>query len=415
MGTEQRKGPERGRAVPRAIAMVLAGGQGQRLYPLTIRRAKPALRFGGIYRMIDFTLSNCVNSGIRRIYVLAQYAATSLLRHIRRGWVHLLPDALDEYIEVLPPQRIYGDRWYAGTADAIYQNLMVLQRERPDIVLLLSGDHAYKMDYRPMVAYHLDKGAALTIASLAVPVDKARQLGVMTIDEDGRVVEFVEKPPDPKPIPGRPDQCMINMGVYVWDTRVLAQRVAKDATSPTSHDFGKDIIPAMVAEGEPVYAYEFTDPSTGQPAYWRDIGTLENYWESHMDLVAVIPELDLYDDAWPVYTAREHYPPAKTVLGDKTVLEDTLISQGCIVSGARVVRSVLSPCVRIEEGADVEESILLDGVVVGRGARVRRCIIDEELRIPDGYEIGIDAEKDSRRFYVSPGGITVAPVGAVFE
>jgi len=402
-------------ALRRGLVMVLAGGQGQRLYPLTMRRAKPALRFGGAYRIVDFTLSNCVNSGLRRIYVLAQFAATSLMRHLRRGWVHLLADDLGEHIEVLPPQYMSGDRWYAGTADAVFQNLRVLQDERPALVVLLSGDHAYKMDYRRMIAYHLAKGASLTMAALAVPREKARQLGVMGVDESGRVVEFAEKPPEPKPIPGRPDEAMSNMGVYVWDTRALAERLTQDAKQHGEHDFGRNIIPAMVKEGDRVYAYEFVDPKTGRPGYWRDIGTLESYWESHMDLVTVVPELDLYDQEWPLYTARGHYPPAKTVLGSQTRLVDSLVCEGCVVSGARVERSVLSPGVRVQEGAEVVESILLDGAVVGPGARLRRVVVDEHLQVPAGYQMGLDREKDERRFVVSPEGITVAPTGVVFH
>lgn len=402
-------------ALKRSIVMVLAGGQGQRLFPLTMRRAKPALRFGGAYRMIDFTLSNCVNSGLRRIYVLAQFAATSLMRHLRRGWVHLLADDLGEHIEVLPPQYMSGDRWYAGTADAVFQNLRVLQDERPALVVLLSGDHAYKMDYRRMIAYHLAKSASLTMAALAVPREKACQLGVMGVDASGRVVEFAEKPSDPKPAPGRPDEAMSNMGVYVWDTRVLAEYLTQDAKQQTEHDFGRNIIPAMVQEGERVYAYEFVDPRANRPAYWRDIGTLENYWESHMDLVALVPELDLYDQDWPLYTARGHYPPAKTVLGSQTHLADSLLCEGCVVSGARVERSVLSPGVRVHEGAEVVESILMDEVVVGPSARVRRAVLDEHLQVPADCEIGLDRDKDERRFVVSPGGVTVAPAGVVFH
>ncbi|MCD6351140.1 MAG: glucose-1-phosphate adenylyltransferase [Armatimonadetes bacterium] len=398
-----------------AIVMVLAGGQGQRLYPLTVRRAKPALRFGGAYRMIDFTLSNCLNSGLRRIYVLAQYAATSLMRHLRRGWTPLLSDALGEYIEVLPPQQVSSDRWYAGTADAVYQNLRLLQEERPEVVVLLSGDHAYKMDYRRMLEFHVEREAALTIAALAVPVEKARQLGVMGIDEDGRVVDFAEKPAEPRTIPGRPDQALSNMGVYIWDTRTLAEWIARDARQESEHDFGKNLLPAMVEAREAVYAYEFLDPRTGGPAYWRDIGTLQNYWESHMDLVRVVPEFDLYDPNWPIYTARDHYPPAKTVLGDRSQVVDSLLCEGCIVSGARVERSVLSPGVKVAEGAEVTESILFDRVEVGPGARLHRVIVDEGLRVPAGYQIGLSREEDERRFVVSPEGLTVVPQGAVFH
>ncbi|MBC7286701.1 MAG: glucose-1-phosphate adenylyltransferase [Armatimonadetes bacterium] len=395
--------------------MVLAGGQGQRLYPLTKRCAKPALRFGGAYRIIDFTLSNCINSGVRRIYVLAQYASTSLIRHIRQGWAPLLADALGEFIEVVPPQRMATDQWYAGTADAIYQNLIILQEEQPEVVLLLSGDHAYKMDYRLMLQYHFEKEAVLTIACQPTPVAKAKHLGVMQVDENGQVTRFLEKPAEPPEMPSKPGYSLVNMGVYVWSTRTLARYVAKDATQPTSHDFGRDIIPAMVENGERVFAYPFVKQDTGEPAYWRDIGTLENFWESHMDLVATVPELDLYDETWPLYTARGHFPPAKTALGESSRLIDSLICDGCVVSGGTVIRSVLAPCVRVEEGAEVVESVLFDGVVVGRNVRVWRAIIDEGHQIPEGFTIGIDKEADRRRFVVSEGGLTIVPAGAVLR
>lgn len=414
MGLQGQEMPD-ATALAKCLVMVMAGGEGQRLYPLTKRRAKPAVRFAGAYRIIDFTLSNCINSGLRRIHLLAQYASTSLLSHVRRGCGRLLSEELGEGLEVLPPQRMAGDRWYAGTADAVFQNLYVLQQQRPDLVVLLSGDHAYKMDYRPMIAYHLAKKAALTISALAVPKQEAQHLGVLTTDADGRVVDFQEKPAQPKTIPGRPEESLVNMGVYVWDTRALAQEVSRDATQDSSHDFGRDIIPAMVQRGEAVYAYEFVDPRTGEPAYWRDIGTIESYWESHMDLLAVTPRLDLYDQTWPLYTARGRYPPAKTVLGRQAVVSDSLLSEGCVVSGAQVERSILSPGVRVGEGAEVVESIIFDDVEIGPRARIYRAIIDEQTRIPEGYAIGHDPVQDARRFVVLASGITVVPVGAVFD
>lgn len=402
-------------ALSRCLVMVMAGGEGQRLYPLTKRRAKPAVRFGGAYRIIDFTLSNCINSGLRRIYLLAQYASTSLLGHLRRGCARLLSEELGEGLEILPPQRMASDRWYAGTADAVFQNLYVLQQERPDLVVLLSGDHAYKMDYRPMIAYHLSKGAALTIAALSVPKHEGRNFGVLTTDAEGKVVDFQEKPADPQPLADRPEECLVNMGVYVWNTRALAHEVSRDATQGSSHDFGKDIIPAMVKRGEAVYAYEFVDQRTGRPAYWRDIGTIESYWESHMDLLAANPKLDLHDQSWPLYTARGHYPPAKTVLGRKAVVSDSLLCEGCVVAGGYVERSVLSPGVQVGEGAEVVESIIFDDVRIGAGARIYRTIIDERLQIPDGYTIGHDRAQDAKRFVTTPSGITIVPVGAVFD
>lgn len=399
----------------KVLAMVLAGGEGQRLYPLTRRRAKPAVRFGGSYRMIDFTLSNCVNSGCRRIYLLTQFAASSLHRHVRRGWIPLLSDELGEFLELVPAQRMAGDRWYAGTADAIYQNLFILQEERPERVLILSGDHAYKMDYGPMMAAHVERGAVLTIASLTLPREECCGLGVLEVDEEWRVVGFQEKPRDPKPVPGDPSRSLVSMGVYVWDTRELVRRVADDATRDTSHDFGKDVIPAMVSEGCAVYAYHFDRGPGGASGYWRDIGTLDAYWEANMELVAVVPELNLYDRDWPIYGYRPPSPPAKTVHGGMTSVEDSLLSPGCIVSGARVRRSVLSPDVFVHRGAEVSESVVLDGVTIGQGARVHRAILDEGVVIPDGFEVGVDRASDERRFIVTTGGVVVVPSGVPLQ
>jgi glucose-1-phosphate adenylyltransferase len=398
-----------------AVAMILAGGEGQRLYPLTRLRAKPAVRFGGSYRMIDFTLSNCVNSGCRRIYMLTQYAASSLHRHVRRGWVPMLSDELGEYLELVPAQRMAGDRWYAGTADAIYQNLFILQDERPGLVLILSGDHAYKMDYGVMVAEHREKGAVLTIASLLLPREECRSLGVLEVNEDWRVIGFEEKPSDPRPVPGDPDHSLVSMGVYVWNTRELVRRVADDATRDTSHDFGKDLIPSMVAEGCAVYAHHFDRGPGGASGYWRDIGTLDAYWSANMELVTVVPELNLYDRDWPIYGYRPPSPPAKTVHGDLTSVEDSLLSPGCIVSGARVRRSVLSPDVFVHRGAEVSDSVLLDGVQIGHGARVSRAIVDEGAVIPDGFVIGVDRATDERRFIVTDGGVVVVPAGVPLQ
>ena len=395
------------------LAMVLAGGEGQRLYPLTRRRAKPAVRFGGDYRMIDFTLSNCVNSGFRRLFLLTQFAASSLHRHIRQGWIPLLSDAVGEFVETVPAQRMAGDRWYAGTADAIYQNLFILQDERPPLVLVLSGDHAYKMDYRPMVAEHLAQDAVLTIACLKLPRAECSAFGVLQVDEQWRVTGFQEKPADPMPVPGDPESSLVSMGVYVWRTEELARRVADDATRNSSHDFGKDIIPAMVADGATVLAYPFAEAPGGGKAYWRDIGTLDAYWQANMDLVNVVPELDLYDQNWPIYTARAHYPPAKTVHGDLAAVTDSLMASGCIISGAHVHQSVLSPIVYVHRGADVSESILLDGVEIGRDARLRRAVVDEGVQIPDGFSVGYDRAEDEKRFLVTEGGVTIVPQGVI--
>ncbi len=394
-----------------ALVMILAGGEGQRLHPLTRRRAKPAVRFGGHYRIIDFTLSSCINSGYRRMYLLTQFAASSLHRHVRRGWSPMLCDELGEYIETVPAQRMAGDRWYAGTADAIFQNLFLLQEERPALVLILSGDHAYRMDYRPMVAQHLSRGAVLTIACLRVPRAECTQLGVLEVDEQWRVTGFEEKPEDPTPMPGDPDHALISMGVYVWRTEELVRRVADDATRVSSHDFGKDVIPQMVAQGCAVYGHQFTSAESGQEAYWRDIGTLDAYWRANMDLVSVVPELDLYDPAWPLYGDLGQYPPAKTVHADLVRVTDSLLSPGCIISGGRVHRSILSPEVYVHRHAEVTESILMDGAEIGRGARLQRVIVDEGVRIPDGFAIGLDRGEDEKRFVVTEGGATIVPQG----
>lgn len=397
-----------------SLVMILAGGEGQRLYPLTRTRAKPAVRFGGGYRIIDFTLSNCVNSGLRRIYLMTQYAATSLQRHLRTAWAPMLAEELGEFIEMLPPQRLFADRWYAGTADAVFQNLMVLQEERPPRVFLLSGDHIYKMDYADMLTRHEAAGAELTVACVPRPRAEARHFGIVQVDDQGRIVGFQEKPADPPPMPGNPDMSLVSMGVYLWNTETLARRVASDATQQGSHDFGKDILPRMVEAGEPVYAYAFQNPD-GAPAYWRDIGTLDGYWESTLDLVGPLPQLDLYDPGWPVYGSRRRRPPAKIVSGDHLAVVDSLLAPGCIVSGATVKSSVLSPGVVVEQGAHVAASIVMDDAIIGAGATVHRAILDEGVRVPPGYEIGVDPRHDKRHFVVTDSGIVVVPAGAMLD
>lgn len=397
--------------------MVLAGGEGQRLHPLTSGRAKPGVRFGGTYRMIDFTLSNCINSGMRRIHLLTQYASTSLSRHVRRTWASRLSDDMDEFVDFVPPQRLFADRWYAGTADAIFQNLFILQEERPDAVVLLSGDHAYKMDYASMLDFHNESGADLTISCLTVPRRSASQLGVMAVDEQARVTGFLEKPADPPGMPGNPDMSLANMGVYIWRTAALVEAISIDSRTNSSHDFGRDIIPAMLRANKSLYAYEFR-PAGGSPhPYWRDIGTLESYWQAHMDLVAPVPELDLYDETWPTFTYKPPLPPAKIVCGEnfrQAVATDSLLSAGVIICGADVERSVLSPGVRVEPLAQVSECILMDDVFVGKGASLRRCIVDEGVVIPPGYRIGHDSDEDARKFVVCSG-ITVVPKRVVLD
>ncbi len=398
------------------MAMILAGGKGQRLYPLTRWRAKPAIRFAASYRMVDFTLSNCVNSHLKRVHLLTQYAATSLHRHIQWGWASMFVGELGEFIDTVPPQKVFADRWYADTADAIYQNLFILQEERPALVFVLSGDHAYKMDYRPMLTTHLDRAAQLTIACLKLPREQCQQLGVVTTDESGRIIGFDEKPAVPQPVPDNADYSLASMGVYLWNSEDLARQVAQDATSGSSHDFGQDVVPRMIEQGLAVYAYDFRDPTTDQPGYWRDIGTLDSYWQSNMDLTTVLPEFNLYDHQWPIYTYYSQRPPAKTSSSQAdALLKDCLVSAGCIISGAEAHRSLLSPGVRLEEEAQITESILMDDVRIGAGARLNRVIVDEGVTVPPGSTIGLDRDQDAKRFVVTDSGITVVPTGAVFD
>ncbi len=404
------------------LCVLMAGGKGERLYPLTKDRAKPSVRFGGIYRIIDFTLSNCLNSDIRKIYVLTQYRSVSLDRHIRLGW-NLFSHELDEFIECIPPQQRHVDRWYRGTADSIYQNIHILQRERPKRVLVLSGDHIYKMDYNKMLEFHLEKDAELTVAGVEVDRDEASAFGVMGVDETYRIKTWDEKPQDPKPVPGKPDKSFVSMGVYIFDTETLVRNVIADAKDVgSSHDFGKDIVPSMI-DSHKVYVHNFKEPLREDSHYWRDVGTLDAYWEANMDLTKVTPQLNLYEEQWPVRTSQRQIPPAKFVFAGgqgeekdrKGLALDSIISGGCVVSGGRVQNSVLSYNVRVNSYASVENSVLLEGVSVGRGARIRNAIIDENVTIPEGFEMGLDSDKDSGIFLITKGGVVVAPKGIVLE
>ena len=394
----------------KVLAMILAGGRGERLYPLTRDRAKPAVPFGAIYRIIDFTLSNCLNSGIRRIYALTQYKSTSLQRHIQLGW-NILSAPLGEFIEALPAQQRIDEHWYQGTADAIFQNINILQMERPDLVLILSGDHIYKMDYRKMIASHLERGVDLTVAAIRMDRKFSREFGVIEIDKDWRIVGFQEKPEEPKTIPGDRGGILASMGIYVFNTEVLARRLIEDARSNSDHDFGKDLIPMMI-EKDQVIALDFRQGDCGDTGYWRDVGTIDAYYEANMDLVSVTPQLNLYDPQWPIFTYHAPYPPAKTVHAEKgrmgTVI-NSLISDGCIISGGSVKRSILSPRVMIHSYSEVEDSILLEGVDVGRHAKIQRAIIDKEVQIPSGMEIGYNLDEDAKRFTVTGSGIVVIP------
>jgi len=398
----------------RVVTLVLAGGKGTRLEPLTRDRAKPAVPFGGAYRIIDFALSNCINSGLRRILVMTQYKAASLDRHLNLGWRFLCRE-LDEYIDVLPPQQRIDEKWYQGTADAVYQNIYTIESCRPDVILILSGDHIYKMDYSEMIQQHISSGAEATVACIPVPIVEGREFGVMQIDDSRKIVEFAEKPAEPKSMPGDESRCLASMGIYVFNARTLFEELVRDATEPgTSHDFGKNIIPRMIESGS-VRAYPFQDRNTGTRGYWRDVGTLDAFYEAHMDLVSVSPELNLYDKDWEIRTFHPNFPPPKFVFSQTEGEEprvgeahDSLVCNGTIVSGGRVSQSVISQDVRINSWATVEESILFEGVEVGRHAKIRRAIIDKRVEIPEGAEIGFDHEADrARGFTVSEGGVTV--------
>ena len=400
-----------------AVAVLLAGGAGERLFPLTRDRAKPAVSFGGPYRIIDFTLSNCINSGIRRILIATQYKAQSLNRHIRLGW-SVTNAELGEYVEILPPQMRVGERWYEGTADAVYQNLYLLEREPPRWVVILSGDHIYKMDYGKMLEAHVELGAAVSVAALEVPLAQSRRFGVLETEADGRVVDFHEKPAHPRPSPRSDDQCFASMGVYIFDWEVLHRALLADAETRSSHDFGRDILPGLVRSGEPVFAYSFWDENRKEAKYWRDVGTIDAYYEASMDLIQVEPVFNLYDPSWPMRTYQPQFPPAKFVFSDpdrRGEATDSIVSAGCVVSGGRVERSVLSPGVRVNSYSEVQDSILLRGARIGRHARVKRAIIDRDVEVPRGALIGYDLDEDRRRHTVSAGGIVVVTPGEDFR
>jgi glucose-1-phosphate adenylyltransferase len=395
------------------VALLLAGGAGERLYPLTRNRAKPAVSFGGAYRIIDFTLSNCVNSGLRKIFIATQYKAQSLNRHIRMGWSVANPE-LGEFVEILPPQKRVGEHWYLGTADAVYQNLYSIEREGPRWVIVLSGDHIYKMDYGKMLDVHIARGASVTVGAIEVPVVESRRFGILEVDEDNRVTGFLEKPPTARPVPWNPDFCLGSMGVYIFDFEGLVRALLKDAEDVSSHDFGRDIIPKLVAGGERVYAHHFWDENKKASQYWRDVGTLDAYYEASMDLVSVDPVFNLYDPDWPLRTYQPQYPPAKFVFdedGRRGSATQSLVSMGCIVSGSQVTRSILSPGTRVHSYCEIEDSILMPDSTIHRYARIRRAIVDRNVEIPRGAVIGYDPQEDRRRHTVSEGGVVVVTPG----
>ncbi len=397
------------------LTMILAGGRGERLFPLTQHRAKPAVPFGGKYRIIDFTLSNCLNSGLRKIAVLIQYKSHSLDRHIRSGWNVLNPE-LGEFIASIPPQQRISEDWYRGTADAVYQNLFLIESEQPTYVLILAGDHIYKMNYAEMYDFLHAKQADAVVGAIETPLADAGRFGVIGVDEDHRIVRFDEKPEHPMAIPGDPHHAFVSMGIYLFRTDALRESLLRDAQADSVHDFGRNIIPRMIQERR-VYAFKFQDENKKAVKYWRDIGTLDAYWEANMDLVAVDPLFNLYDQGWPIRTYQGQFPPAKFVFaqdyqgGRMGVALDSVVCGGCIISGGRVQNSVLSPHVVVQDHADVRESILMENVTIGEHCRIKRAIIDKDVSLPPGTVIGYDLEADRQRFTVSDSGLVVISKG----
>jgi len=396
---------------------VMAGGKGERLHPLTRDRAKPAVPFGGVYRIIDFTLSNCINSGIRRINILTQYKSISLDRHLKMGW-NIFNSELGERIDVLPAQQRVGAHWYRGTADAIYQNIYSIERENPDHVLILAGDHVYKMDYFRMLKCHVQQQAEVTVGVVPVPAADSVHFGILELDERQRIVGFEEKPVKPRTPPLPSNRYWASMGIYIFNTQVIYDELIPDSEKDSSHDFGKDIIPDMLQRRR-VMAYPFLDENQDMEPYWRDIGTLDAYYEANMDLVAVSPHFNLYDKRWPIRTYQPQFPPVKMVFADegrdarRGQALDSVIGSGCIISGGGVLRSVLSPQVRINSYATVQDSVLMEAVDVGRRARVRKAIVDKYVQILPGTEIGYDPDQDRKRFHVTESGIVVIPKGRI--
>lgn len=391
------------------MALIMAGGRGSRLKQLTLNRAKPATPIAGKFRIIDFPLSNCVNSGIRQILVLTQYKAHSLIQHIRRGWGFLRGE-FGEFIEIVPAQQQIGEMWYRGTADSVYQNLDIIEAHNPEHVLILAGDHVYKMDYGPMIAYHVEKGADLTVGVLRVPIKEASEFGVMTVDNDDRIVRFAEKPAKPEPTPDDPEAALVSMGIYVFNRELMCEVLRNAAADPESvHDFGKNIIPGTINTRQ-VFAYTFTDVETRAQSYWRDVGNVDAYFDANMELVHVTPELDLYDDDWPIWTYQEQAPPAKFVLdedGRRGVAINSMVAGGCIISGAVVRQSVLFSNVMVDEGSRLDSAVVLPGVNIGKDCVIRRAVIDENCEIADGTKIGVDSEEDARRFFITRNGVAL--------
>jgi glucose-1-phosphate adenylyltransferase len=391
------------------LALIMAGGRGSRLKNLTDWRAKPAVPFAGKFRIVDFPLSNCINSGIRRIGLLTQYKAHSLILHVQRGWSFLRGE-FGEFVEILPAQQRIQETWYAGTADAIYQNIDIIRNHRPKYVLILAGDHVYKMDYGPMIAAHVDNEADLTVGCIDVPMNQAKAFGVLSVDEAGRINAFAEKPENPEPMPDNPNLALASMGIYVFNAAFLYELLIRDAdTKGSTHDFGKDIIPAVIQKYR-AYTYMFRNPLKDQVAYWRDVGTIDAFWEANLELIGVTPELNLYDSEWPIWTYQEQYPPAKFVFDDdnrRGMAVDSMVSGGCIISGSSVRHSLLFSNVKVNSYCTIEDSVILPDVTIGRRSKIRKAIIDKGCRIPKDSEIGVDLTKDRERFYVSEGGVVL--------
>ncbi|WP_156782083.1 glucose-1-phosphate adenylyltransferase [Acidihalobacter aeolianus] len=391
------------------LALVLAGGRGSRLKDLTAWRAKPAVPFGGKFRIIDFPLANCINSGIRRISVLTQYKAHSLIQHVQKGWGFLRGE-FNEFVEIWPAQQRVDTSWYAGTADAVYQNLDIIREHDPEYILILAGDHIYKMDYGEMIAYHVDSNADMTVACLEVDLEAAKSFGVMACDQTGQVYEFQEKPARPSPMPEKSDIALASMGVYVFNASFLYEQLVRDADmSKSNHDFGQDIIPHIIGRYR-VMAFPYRDTQTDTQAYWRDVGTVDAYWAANLELIGVTPELNLYDQDWPIWTYQEQLPPAKFVFDDddrRGMAVDSMVSGGCIISGALIKHSLLFSNVEVDSYTVIEDSVVLPDAHVGKNCHIKRAILDKGCQIPDGMVIGQNLEDDARRFHVSPGGVVL--------
>ncbi|MDX1552696.1 MAG: glucose-1-phosphate adenylyltransferase [Marinobacter sp.] len=398
------------RLTRQTLALVLAGGRGSRLHDLTKWRAKPAMPFGGKFRIIDFPLSNCINSGIGQVGVITQYKSHSLIRHIQRGWGFLRGE-LDEFVELLPAQQRIETSWYQGTADAVLQNLDIIRSHMPEYVLILAGDHIYKMDYGTMLAAHVENDADITVGCIEVPLEEASAFGVMSVDEEFRITEFVEKPEKPRPMPGRPGKALASMGIYVFSTQVLFDELTRDyqMEGDSSHDFGKDIIPSVIRRLR-VVAFPFQDPVQNKPAYWRDVGTIDALWQANLELIGISPELNLYDSHWPIWTYQEQLPPAKFIFDDENrrgMAVDSMVAGGCIVSGAVVKHSLLFSQVRVHSYSNISDSVIYPDVEIGRHCHIRNALIDRGCRIPEGSRIGFDDAEDRKRFHVSPKGIVL--------